>query len=65
MKFYTELLTDTGETLPFEVEAASAHDAMLLVGAYCKGRFEASGQGADVERLSKTKSRGVEYRRLA
>jgi hypothetical protein len=68
MKFFCELRSDRAQApddlICFEVEATSAHEAMLLIGAYNKGRFEASGVGAEVERLAKTKARGVEYRRL-
>ena len=65
MKFYADLLIDQSvETLHFEVEADSAHQAFQLLAAYGKGRFEASGHGTEIERLAKAKSRGVEYRRL-
>jgi hypothetical protein len=38
MKFYAELKVDqTNELIYFEVEAASAHDAMSPLAAYCKG----------------------------
>lgn len=64
MIFYAEILTDDKELIHFIVEAASAHAAMAPLAAYCKGRFEASGKGADVQSISRSKSRGVEYRRL-
>lgn len=48
----------------FKIEADSAHLAIRIAGAYCKGLFEASGQGAEISSVSKTKTRGVEYRGL-
>lgn len=68
MKFYADLLLDNASqierTVCFELEAQDAQSAMALISAYAKGRFEASGIGANVERLATTKARGTMYRRL-
>lgn len=65
MTFYITLIRDQSrEPLHFRTEASSAHEAVRLVGAYCKGLFEGSGSGAEISSVSKTKSRGVEYRGL-
>jgi hypothetical protein len=66
MTFYVTLIRDgtdhpIGKELHFKVEAESAHYAVRIAGAYCKGLFEASGNGAEISSVSKTKSRGVEY----
>lgn len=60
-----QIVVDGGPTIAhFKIEASSAHDAVRIAGAYCKGLFEASGQGAEISSVSKTKTRGVEYRGL-
>lgn len=48
----------------FKIEADSAHIAVRIAGAYCKGLFEGSGMGAEIQSVSKSKTRGVEYRGL-
>lgn len=64
--FYVTLIKDgpAAEPLFFKIEAESAHLAVRIAGAYCKGLFEGSGQGAEISSVSKAKTRGVEYRGL-
>lgn len=66
--FYVTLIYDdkikNDLTRHFKIEAESAHAAVRIAGAYCKGLFEASGQGAEISSVSKAKMRGVEYRGL-
>lgn len=64
MTFYIIIEMDKGEVLHFKTEAESAHHAVRLAAAYCKGRFEGSGIGGQITAVSKTKARGVEYRGL-
>lgn len=62
--FYTSISLDNKEVLHFQVEASSAHFAVRILGAYLKGRFEASGVGGEITSVTKLKTRGLEYRGL-
>ena len=63
--FYVTLIYDKDRTPGhFKIEAESAAWAVRIAGAYCKGLFEGSGQGAEISSVSKSKTRGVEYRGL-
>lgn len=70
MTFYVTLIRDKAlvgqptEVQHFKIEADSAAWAVRIAGAYCKGLFEASGNGAEIQSVSKSKLRGVEYRGL-
>lgn len=65
MTFYTTIILDKDKTpAHFKIEAESAAWAVRILGAYCKGLFEGSGSGADIQSVTKAKLRGVEYRGL-
>lgn len=70
MTFYSTIRKDfrtvekSSELLHFAVEADSAADAVRILGAYCKGMYEASGNGGEILSVTKSKTRGVEYRGL-
>lgn len=67
MTFYVTLLRDGVDLQSpehFKIEADSAAWAVRIAGAYCKGLFEGSGRGAEIQSVSKAKLRGVEYRGL-
>lgn len=62
--FYSSISMDSGEILHFQVEATSAANAVRVLGAYLKGRFEGSGVGGEILSVNKARTRGVEYRGL-
>lgn len=63
--YYTTLRVDqSDELLHFSLEADDIMKAAKQIACYCKGRFEASGLGAEVLDLSTSKSRGIMYRGL-
>lgn len=52
------------ELLHFSIVADDIMIAAKHIACYCRGRFEASGRGAEVLDLSTSKTRGVQYRGL-
>lgn len=69
MKFYLEtfVVSHTNETTSanFELECDSAHVAVQLFGAFrCGALLNGGIASVELEKLSKSKTRGVEYGRM-